>query len=65
MRRLQEIVQVPYIDVSVEPGDPTLETLDLSKLNFSYDAFFEDSKTIKIQIDFVDPVYISAGQVED
>ena len=49
----------------MEPGDPTLETFDPSKLTFTYNAEFIDSRTIKIEVFFDFPVYISAGQEED
>ena len=52
---------MPYIDISIEPGDPTLETLDLTKYTFTYDAAFVDSKTIMIKVYFDNAVYISAG----
>ena len=52
---------MPYIDISIEPGDPTLENLDLTKYTFTYDADFVDSKTIKIKVYFDNAVYISAG----
>ena len=60
-RLLQEIIDVPYIDISIEPGDPTLENLDLTKYTFTYDAAFVDSKTIMIKVYFDNAVYISAG----
>ena len=56
---------MPYIEISIEPGDPTLETFDPTKLTFTYDAAFEDHRTIKIKVYFDFPVYISAGQKED
>ena len=46
-------------------GDPEIENIDLSKLDFEYDAFFVDSKTIKLDIRFVSPVYVSANPLED
>ena len=59
-RGLQDVEYVPYIDVSIEPGDPTLEGFEPDKLLFDYDAEFTDSRTIEISISFVSPVYVSA-----
>ena len=38
-----------------------METLDLTKLTFTYAADFEDARTIKIKVYFDFPVYVSAG----
>ena len=46
--RAFQIVNVPYIEVYVEPGDPDLETFDPSKLTFTYTAEFIDARTIEI-----------------
>ena len=62
-RELQEIVYLPYIDVSIEPGENY--SFDIQKLDFDYDAYFVDETTLKIAIKFIDPVYVSAGQPED
>ena len=35
-RNLQNVEYIPYIDVSIEPGDPTLEGFDPDKLLFDY-----------------------------
>lgn len=58
-RRMLE--EMPYIDIEIEPGDPELETLDTSKLNFDYDAFFLDPTTIKIALKFFEPMYVSSS----
>ena len=46
-------------------GDPEIENIDLSKLDFDYDAFFVDSKTILLDIRFFDPVYVSSNKLDD
>ena len=64
-RELQEFEELPYIDVSIELGDPENESTDLSDLDFDYDAFFVDARTIELGIRFVSPVYVSTNQPED
>ena len=53
------------MEVSIEPGNPTLENYDPEKLKFDYNAYFIDSRTMAIDIIFTSPVYISGSQPED
>ena len=47
-RDLQEIVELQYIDIRIEPGDPSLDSYDPEKLLFDYNAEFTDDKTLEI-----------------
>lgn len=59
------MVELPYIDVKIEPGDPSLITYKPDNLLFDYEAQFTDEQTLEIQVLFEEPVYVSANKPED
>lgn len=56
-----EYDEKPFIQIEVEPGYNS----DPEKLKFTYTAEFIDSTTIKLNIKFDTPMYVSANQPED
>ena len=58
---IDDAEQINFIEVYVEPG----ESSDPSKLGFDYTMDFVNNKTIKMEIFWENPPYVSANQPED
>ena len=52
---------LPFVEIKVLSGEQS----DPSKLTFDYRIEFIDSKTIEIEIEWLDPAYVSANQPEE